>query len=76
MASGITIEWFADYEADPNHGIVRWWMDGQLIGDYDDVIFPDVPLVEHQLSPTWGGVDGIKTETDFFWYDHVYISKP
>ena len=70
------IEWFVDYEADPNHGTVRWWMDGQLIGDYNDVVFPDRPLVEHQLSPTWGGVDGIKTETDFFWYDHVYISKP
>jgi hypothetical protein len=28
------------------------------------------------LSPTWGGVGDTKSETDYFWFDHVHISRP
>ncbi len=35
---------------------------------------PSTPLVEYHLTPVWGGVDGVKSETDYYWYDHVYIS--
>ncbi|HEX4568292.1 MAG TPA: Ig-like domain-containing protein, partial [Vicinamibacterales bacterium] len=27
-------------------------------------------------SPTWGGIGDSKNETDYFWYDHAYISTP
>jgi len=64
------IEWVVDY----NGGVVKWWLDGQLIGSYTGVPMPSAPLVEHHLTPVWGGVDGVKTETDYYWYDHVRIS--
>ena len=46
-------------------GIIRWWMDGVLVGNYTNVKFPnDNGFVEYQISPTWGGNTGdIKTET-------------
>ena len=45
-------------------GIIRWWMDGVLVGDYTNVKFPnDNGFVEYQISPTWGGNTGdVKTE--------------
>jgi hypothetical protein len=56
-------------------GIVRWWMDGTLIGDHARVAFPRRGcFAEFQLSPTWGGVGDTKSQTDYFCYDHVYIS--
>jgi hypothetical protein len=50
------------------------WMDGVLLIDY--TTFPIVTggFVEFQLSPTWGGVGDAKTETDYYWYDHVRLS--
>ena len=58
-------------------GIVRWWMDGTLIGDYTNVTFPSSGcLAEFQFSPTWGGVGDVKNETDYFWFDDAYISRP
>jgi hypothetical protein len=64
------IEWVVDY----NGGVVKWWLDGQLIGSYTGVPMPSSSLVEHHLTPVWGGVDGVKSETDYFWYDHIRIS--
>jgi hypothetical protein len=59
------------------NGIIRWWMDGTLIGDYANVWFPsDIEFEEFQIAPTWGGIGGVKTETDYFWFDHIHISKP
>jgi hypothetical protein len=59
------------------NGVVRWWMDGAVIGDYANVSFPgDGCFSEFQFSPTWGGVGDAKTETDYFWFDHVMISYP
>ena len=59
------------------NGIVRWWMDGTLIGDYANVSFPPSGcFAEFQFSPTWGGVGDVKRETDYFWFAHAYISHP
>jgi Bacterial Ig domain len=70
------IELYFKYNS-PGAGIVRWWMDGTLIGDYRNVTFPASGcFAEFQLSPTWGGVGGTKSSTDYFWFDHVYISVP
>jgi len=70
------IEWLVEYNTNGANGIVRWWMDGQLIGDYRDVVFPSGGFEEYKLSPTWGGMGGIaKQQTDYFWFDHVTISS-
>jgi len=69
------IEWYAKYGSGAT-GIIKFWMDGLLVGEYSDVTFPNVDFVEFQVSPTFGGIGSIKTEHDYFWYDHVHISKP
>ncbi len=70
------IEWLLVYNTttDPPNGICRWWLDGQLIGDYGNVSYPSAPLVEYKVAPVFGGVGTPKTETDYFWYDHVHLS--
>ena len=71
------IEWFAQFSSDsvtPN-GVTAWWLDGVLQGRYDNLVMPNDPgFREYQLAPTWGGVVGTKTETDFFCYDHARLS--
>jgi uncharacterized protein YjdB len=70
------IEWQVEYNTPGSaNGVVRWWLDGQLVGDYRDVTFPSTGFEEYKLSPTWGGVGGTKTQTDYFWFDHVTISS-
>jgi hypothetical protein len=63
------VESFMDTQA----GIVRWWLDGQLIGDQTFAL-PPGGFSMFQFSPTWGGGGTVKTETDYFWFDHVRIS--
>ena len=58
----------------PANGIVRWWMDGQLIGDHTDVLFPTETLQYLKIAPVWGGVGDTKTELDFYRYDQVHLS--
>jgi len=72
------LEWLVVYNTtnSPPNGISRWWMDGQLIGDWRNVLFPsDAGMSVFKLSPTWGGVGGpAKAELDFYWYDHTKLS--
>jgi hypothetical protein len=69
------IELYFKYNS-PGSGIVQWWMDGTLMGDYRNLTFPASGcFTEFQLSPTWGGVGDTKSRTDYFWFDHVYISR-
>jgi hypothetical protein len=57
-------------------GFIRWWVNGTLVGDHRGLGFPnDAGFAEFQLSPTWGGVGGTKSRDDFYWYDHVYLSR-
>jgi hypothetical protein len=72
------VEWYVKYESAPGaqDGVVRWWMDGALVGDYSRVRFPDDGgFVEYQISPTWGGVGDRKTQADFMRFDRSYISS-
>ena len=66
------LEWLIDYSGSTSR--ITWWMDGTMIGDYSGVPFPSEGLAEFHLAPVWGGTDGVKTENDFYWYDHIRIS--
>lgn len=70
------VEWLIveNTTTDPPNGIVRWWLDGLLVGDYTNVVFPAGPIVEYKIAPVWGGVGGTKSETDYFWFDHTHLS--
>ena len=73
------IEWYLKYSssASGRDGVTRWWLDGVLQGEYTNLQMPeDAGFVEYDFSPTWGGAGGVKTQTDFFWIDHAYISTP
>jgi uncharacterized protein YjdB len=69
------IEWQMEYNTttSPANGIMRWWLDGTLIGQYTDILYPTTGMEEFQVSPTWGGMGDVKTQTDHFWFDHVYL---
>jgi hypothetical protein len=74
LGSWHKIELYFRYNT-PANGIIRWWMDGTLIGDYTNISFPASGcFAEFQFSPTWGGVGDVKTETDYFWFDRAYVS--
>ncbi|HEV2750269.1 MAG TPA: Ig-like domain-containing protein [Gemmatimonadales bacterium] len=70
------IEWLLVYNTttSPPNGICRWWLDGQLLGDYYNVQFPSEPLAFYKVAPVFGGNGGPKVETDYYWYDHVHLS--
>jgi uncharacterized protein YjdB len=71
------IEWLVAYgpSNDPPSGIVRWWMDGVLIGDYANVRLSSTPLIQYKMAPVWGGAERVaKHQNDFFRYDHIRIS--
>jgi hypothetical protein len=70
------VEWLMIYNttSSPPNGVIRWWLDGKLLGDYSNVQFPSTGLVTYKVSAIWGGVGGVKTENDYYWYDHVHIS--
>jgi hypothetical protein len=57
-------------------GVLRWWLDGTLAGNYTTVNDSQCPFLGLYLSPTWGGVADVKRETDYFWYNRVRISQP
>jgi hypothetical protein len=72
------LEWYVRYESayGAADGVVRWWVDGQLVGNYTNVRFPnDRGFIEHQLSPTWGGMGETKNHTDWFRFDHVSVMR-
>lgn len=70
------IEWLLIYNTtnDPPNGICRWWLDGQLIGDYYNLRFPADQFAQYKVAPVWGGVGDTKRELDYYWYDHVHVS--
>lgn len=69
------IEWLVDYGSGTGVGTVQWWMDGRLIGSYDNVPFPNSGMGVYKLSPTWGGVGDTKNELDYYWFDQTYLSS-
>jgi uncharacterized protein YjdB len=74
MGAWHKVEWLVDYgtSGQPN-GTIKFWMDGQLLGNYTDVLFPVETLTEFQFSPTWGGIGDMKQNTDRLWIDHVLL---
>jgi hypothetical protein len=72
------VEWYLKYEssAGAGDGVIRWWLDGALAGDYTNVRYPhDAGFIEYQISPTWGGVGDVKRETDSYRFNRSYISS-
>jgi hypothetical protein len=58
------------------NGVIRFWIDGQRVGDYTDVYVRDgADTWEYvYLQPIWGGIGGAVTRTQYLWVDHLYLS--
>jgi len=58
-------------------GIVRWWINGVLVGDYSNLNYP-AGLNEWVWTETWGGVPAayIPTVAMSHYLDHLHISIP
>src|SRR6266516_288544 len=72
------IEIHAKYSTGSNaDGTVRWWVDGVLNGNYTNLkMLQDGGFDHIQFGVTFGGAGTgeTKTETDYYWFDHVRVS--
>lgn len=63
------IEFYADHS-----GVVAWALDGKIQGNYSNIAMPAAMFSEFHLTPVWGGVEGVKTETDFITFNGMYLA--
>ena len=71
------IEFYYRWETTPaaRDGILRWWVDGTLNGDYTDVQYPVDDFIEFQYAPTLQDPPPSGVET-YMYIDHTHISTP
>lgn len=73
------IEIYARYSTgEAANGVLKWWVDDVLNGSYENLKMPsDAGFRYLQVAPTYGGNTGdVKLETDYYWFDHVRVSRP
>ena len=66
------LEYYYKWESRPGagNGIIRWWVDGVLNGDYPNVHYPDTRgFIEFQHGPTFG----TPLETQYMSIDHTLL---
>lgn len=58
------------------NGVIRFWVDGQKVGEYTDVGFRNSAIAFQYLflQPIWGGTSGTVSTTQYLWIDHLYLS--
>lgn len=63
---------------DARDGEAHWWIDGEKIGEYTDVIYGDASQSKLWQTvawrPTWGNRDDVVQEEMATWMDHLYAS--
>lgn len=62
-----------------SNGIWKWWLDGVLIGDYENIQFINSTKSSgfwgRSMNLVWGGQGGTpKTRTDYIWFNRMYMS--
>ncbi|HET9708229.1 MAG TPA: Ig-like domain-containing protein [Gemmatimonadales bacterium] len=58
-------------------GVVKVWVDGVLNVNRTDLCTQGsntYKMESVRLSGMWGGIGDAKTEVDYLWYDHTYVS--
>jgi hypothetical protein len=60
------------------NGVVRWWLDGVLVGQHTDVLLASSSQSRTfdiaSIYPIWGGMTGVVSSTMTIDFDHIYIS--
>jgi hypothetical protein len=69
------VEWYMRWETSPGagDGIIRWWVNGSLNGDYRNVRFPDCCLQQFEFAPT---LQNPPSSEQYMYIDHTYVSTP
>jgi hypothetical protein len=67
------IDWYLRHasSASAADGVMRWWVDGVLNGDYTDVRFPSGGFVQFEFSPT---LQNPPRAEQYMYVDHTHIS--
>lgn len=69
----------ASTTATSRDGILRWWVNGVLGGNYTNLNYAPNGLTEWQWNNTWDGTQDMGTSNTVdweHWIDHVHISAP
>jgi hypothetical protein len=69
------IEWYLQWESVPGagDGVLRWWVDGVLNGDYRDVHYPIGGFGQFEFAPT---LQNPPPEEQYMYIGHTYVSIP
>lgn len=70
------IEVYYKWETNPGSsgdGIIRWWVDGVLNGNYTSVRYPASSFNEFQFAPT---LQNPPPAEQYMYVDHTYVSIP
>jgi hypothetical protein len=69
------IEWYMKWTSSPGatDGIMRWWVNGLLNGDYRTVSYPSGAFVQFEFAPT---LQNPPPAEQYMYIDHTYISIP
>lgn len=77
MSYGIwyEVDWYVKWESRPGagDGVMRWWVDGALDGDYTNVSFPagGVGFQQFEFAPT---LQSPPRAEQYMYIDHTYLS--
>ena len=69
------IEFYYKWETTPGvsgDGIIRWWVDGTLNGNYTNVHYPAGSFIEFQYAPT---LQNPPPAEQYMYVDHTYIRR-
>jgi hypothetical protein len=68
------IEFYYKYESSPGagDGIIRWWVDGVLNGNYTNIRYPTEGFVEFQYAPT---LQNAPPAEQYMYIDHTRVSR-
>jgi uncharacterized protein YjdB len=58
-----------------NDGLVRWWLNGRLAGDHQNLDRPALPWTELHGNMVWGGGSTTPVQRDqYIWLNDLYMS--
>jgi len=69
------IEWYMKWESVPGagDGVMRWWVNGVLNGDYSNVRYPIGGFSQFEFAPT---LQNPPPQEQYMYVGHTYISTP
>ena len=70
------LEFYYRWETTPGisgDGIIRWWVDGVLNGNYTNIHYPASSFIEFQYAPT---LQNPPPAEQYMYVDHTYVSVP